>query len=103
MVCIQMNLNNTLTFLGKNVVGRVRLDTYIVEQIVLHAFMKEPAPLNCIVLSQVEFIMVLHQWFNLRDVIRIIPLKFIVVFTVRMLLRMLFRSILLRRYRINFF
>lgn len=99
-----MNLNNTLTFLGEdNVVGRVRLDTNIVEQIVLRAFIKEPAPLNCIVLSQVEFSMVLHHWFNLRDVIRIIPLKFIVVFTVRMLLRMVFSSILLRRHRINFF
>lgn len=98
-----MNLNNTLTFLGKNVVGRVRLDTYIVEQIVLRALIKEPAPLNCIVLSQVEFIMVLRHWFNLKDVIRIIPLKLIVVFTVRMLLRMLFSSILLGRYRINFF
>lgn len=56
--CIQMNLNNTLTFSGEEyVVGRVRLNTNIVEQIVLCAFIKEPAPLNCIVLSHLEFIM----------------------------------------------
>ena len=62
MGCIQINLNNTLTFSGEeNVVGRVRLDNNIAEQIVLRAFMKEPAPLNCIVLSQIEFTMVLHR------------------------------------------
>lgn len=56
--CIQMNLNNTLTFSGEEyVVGRVRLNTDTVEQIVLCAFIKEPAPLNCIVLSHLEFIM----------------------------------------------
>lgn len=77
---IQMNWSNMLIFLdGENVTGQWDWTLTFVEQVVVCICMKELALLDDFVLSQVELVLVLHHWFNLREVIRIISLKLIVV------------------------
>lgn len=69
------------------------MDMNTVEQIALCDFIKKACPykLHCFITIHCDFTLLVKF---LRDVVRITPLKFIVVFTVRVLLRMLFIAVL---------